>query len=470
MSHSILRRYTPPTCTLEITAKSSPLSRWVGQPVVKQLQFQLSLDDPKLSKEQWVVLRGDRVQLDNLHAVVSGYVQAFLEQSSGLAQSYSHANGSLPSSEGAIAVLPSLSKTTLAARTSAPDGVSIRPKGLLTHDLVLGTLATSEANTVVSLSALQLFDLANALDAYTTDLLTLPELQRSRQVTPTRFHWGQIAATGLIVIGLSASVAKLIDNQFKTASSTAGQGASSSDQQAATQLPPSASQSPYPPITSAQKLPPPPPLGSTLPVSPGLPTVALPSPAVNSPKVSSPSGAASTSKPGFSVLGQARNDAGNQIAMVPQSGVPSAVMRSQPERPMPKPLALNREFANAPPNQSTSTESRSSASDRSAQAEPTGTAFDTIPQVAEARRYFQQRWSPPQGLTQTLEYTLLVGANGSIQRTLPLGQAAGDYVDRTGIPLVGEPFVSALNRGQTAKIRLVLSPDGSVKTFLEGSY
>ena len=96
-----------------------------------------------------------------------------------------------------------------------------------------------------------------------------------------------------------------------------------------------------------------------------------------------------------------------------------------------------------------------------------GTAFDTIPQVAEVRRYFQQRWSPPQGLTQTLEYSLTIAPNGTIRQITPLGQTAGDFVDRTGIPLVGEPFVSPISNGRTARIRLVLSPDGKVQTFLE---
>ena len=465
MSHSILRRYTPPTCTLEITAKNSPLSRWAGQPVVKQLQFQLSLDDPKLPKEQWVTLRGDRAQLDHLHAIVSTYVQSFLEQSQSLEPPFTQANGSLPrSTEAAIAVLPA-STATLA--TATPDGLSLQPRGLLTHDLSLGTLATPENNTVASLSALQLFDLANALDDYAADLVALPELARSRQSAPAQLYWKQMAAAGLVAIGLSASVAKLIEHNLKASPTT--QGANSSDQLRVTQLPPSAMQSPSAPVASGQKLPPPPPLGSTLPVSPGLPTISLPSPSSSNPKTGSSSGAAGTAKPSLSTPG-ARLDTGNQIAMLPQNGTPAAVTRSQPARPMPKPLAMKPELADAPPSQATNPEARASASDRGAQLEQTGTAFDTIPQVAEARRYFQQRWSPPQGLTQTLEYTLLVGANGSIQRTIPLGQAAGDYVDRTGIPLTGESFVSALNRGQNAKIRLVLSPDGSVKTFLEGYY
>ncbi len=97
-----------------------------------------------------------------------------------------------------------------------------------------------------------------------------------------------------------------------------------------------------------------------------------------------------------------------------------------------------------------------------------GTAFDTIPQVAEARDYFKQRWKPVEGLTQTLEYSLLINANGSIQSITPLKQASGDYIDRTGMPLLGDPFVSPIKDGKTAKVRLVLEPDGAVQTFLEG--
>jgi hypothetical protein len=112
------------------------------------------------------------------------------------------------------------------------------------------------------------------------------------------------------------------------------------------------------------------------------------------------------------------------------------------------------------------------AKSRSAAAESTAsntTAFDTLPQVAEARRYFQQRWTPPTGLTQTLEYSLIINPDGTIQRIIPLGQASGDYVDRSGIPLVGEPLVSPITPERNIRLRLVLSPDGNVRTFLEGN-
>lgn len=88
-------------------------------------------------------------------------------------------------------------------------------------------------------------------------------------------------------------------------------------------------------------------------------------------------------------------------------------------------------------------------------------------QVAEVRNYFQQRWQPPAGLTQNLEYILWLNADGSIQRIIPLGNAAVDYLDRVNIPVPGERFVSPLQGELKPKIRLVLIPNGQVQTFLE---
>ncbi|NJP10158.1 MAG: hypothetical protein HC866_12305, partial [Leptolyngbyaceae cyanobacterium RU_5_1] len=123
--------------------------------------------------------------------------------------------------------------------------------------------------------------------------------------------------------------------------------------------------------------------------------------------------------------------------------------------------------ASAESSQQAVAQSRSPQNTSDAANQSGSTAFDTIPQVAEARSYFQQRWKPPEGLTQVLEYSLQIDSNGSIQTITPLKQASADYVDRTGIPLIGEPFVSPLKSGRSAKIRLVLEPDGKVQTFLE---
>jgi hypothetical protein len=92
--------------------------------------------------------------------------------------------------------------------------------------------------------------------------------------------------------------------------------------------------------------------------------------------------------------------------------------------------------------------------------------FDTA-QVAQAREKLKKGWQPPSGLSQSIEYSLVVAVDGSIEQILPLGKAARDYVDRTGMPLIGEPFVSPNKNGQSVKIRAVFSPDGKVQTFPE---
>lgn len=94
------------------------------------------------------------------------------------------------------------------------------------------------------------------------------------------------------------------------------------------------------------------------------------------------------------------------------------------------------------------------------------TLFDT-PLVTEAREYFQKRWQPPTGLTQTLEYSLIVAIDGTIERILPLNKAARDYVDTAGIPNIGKPFVSPSRSGKNLRIRAVLSPDGKVQVLPE---
>ncbi|MFM7426479.1 MAG: DUF4335 domain-containing protein, partial [Elainella sp.] len=78
MPTAVLRRYTPPTCTLEIAAAGSALSRWTDRTVLKNLRFQLSFDDPKLPPDEQVAVSGDQGQLETLCDVVGRYVQTLL--------------------------------------------------------------------------------------------------------------------------------------------------------------------------------------------------------------------------------------------------------------------------------------------------------------------------------------------------------------------------------------------------------
>jgi hypothetical protein len=61
----------------------------------------------------------------------------------------------------------------------------------------------------------------------------------------------------------------------------------------------------------------------------------------------------------------------------------------------------------------------------------------------------------------------VLNQDGSLQQIIPLGQAAKLYIDRTGMPLLNEPFVSPLDVAGNPRLRLVLGPDGTVRTFME---
>lgn len=93
--------------------------------------------------------------------------------------------------------------------------------------------------------------------------------------------------------------------------------------------------------------------------------------------------------------------------------------------------------------------------------------LDAIPQVAEVRQYFQKKWQPTEDLTQTLEYRLLIKPDGSLDQSIPLGKAASLYLAKVPMPSPNTPFVSPLKVDGEQTVRLVLSPNGNVKTFLE---
>lgn len=163
-SNSVIRRYTPPTCTLEILAQSSPLSRWMGQTVVKQLRFQLHFDDPTLPEERKVPIQGDRDQLEALCNAVTNYTQKLLQQSADsfclgfLEPQKSNTLSDQPESDD-VAPTPSVPKTP------NPSGMSILEATIylessenLTHKLFLGSLGNSTSGPVIELTLLQLFD------------------------------------------------------------------------------------------------------------------------------------------------------------------------------------------------------------------------------------------------------------------------------------------------------------------------
>ncbi|PHM10813.1 DUF4335 domain-containing protein [Nostoc sp. 'Peltigera malacea cyanobiont' DB3992] len=541
LSNSVIRCYTPPTCTLEVFAQSSPLSRWMGKTVLKHLSFELRFDDPRLPEEQRVPIRGDREQLETLCDAVTNYVQQFLQQSP---ESFWVSFSSTQQSSTALdePELKSSTKTLNAFSNQIPGAnIHLEPSSYLTHNLFLGSLANYSSGPVIQLSLLQLFDLASALDEYSTDVMALPTLNSTGSTL--RFPaWAPIAAVLVLGVGFLPVTWQYANNIREKQQQTA----KTSDSTAVkTALEPSSSlnfPTPEPGLTppSNNLLGSTPPLStSTLPqapltapsssFSPALPntltipqgtTATLPSNGAMPPASFSTSRSANTNVPSSKIpgqeiailpnLGQNPTGSNSQTGAIPQlrnlpprlsSNANSLPTNISPVLPPSLDTIPNNNRVNTPtqpsPLTSQQLEERISSlqqssagekptsqlpSSRTAANNPfidqlgdagknptsrevaTGTLFDTT-QVAEAREYLTKRWQPPTGLGQTLEYSLIVGVDGTIERIFPLNKAAREFVDNAGMPEVGKPFVSANKNGQNVRIRVVLSPDGKVQTF-----
>lgn len=469
---SVIRRYTPPTCTLEIKVKNSPLSRWLRRPSLKQFRFELRFDDPRKAQDKPVTISGDRAQLEQLADMVNTYVQEFLALP---ANSLSLTGGS------AKAISSSNFQEISAASTSTP---SLKPRGLVAHELFFGSLATETSGQVIKLSALQLFDLTTALDECTADLATLPQgapssapaalntsgSLRDRFATlKTVPVWSAaiasllLMAVGIIVLGVG--IIKQRSLQTSPLASNQEQDSDSKERKTIDVLPPVAPQSSstakpslkVPSSLSSQaNLPPPPPveppqLSTRITDKSERKAISV---APNSPKKTSPSLSPLANSDPASTKTRSSSPSSSRIVtklpslppLLPES---STSLQKREQAPVP---TVSDSLASGNLNQS---ESNST------------TALNNIPQLAEVQQYLKQRWNPPEDLSRTLQYRLIINPNGSIERIIPLGDASKIYLDRTGIPLKGEQFVSILEKKQQLKIRVLLAPEGIVQTFLE---
>lgn len=461
-SSSVLRRYTPPTCTLEISAKSSSLSKWVGKPTLKNLRFKLSFDDPRVSDDQWITLRGDRSQLDALSEAVATYVQGFLNQSHRLVmQTTGSAEGT------AIATLdPPPIPSSEAAHLTSPHRIALQPKGLLAHTLLLGTLANDRTGATVSLTSTQLADLATALDEYAADVTALPSLAKPAWMqSPT--VWGRVAAGLLVAVGLSASMLNGLNRSASNGTPQTSQGASSSDQRIALQPLPSPSSPPNSFLTTPAAplltLPPngKPPL-VTVPTTPPLGSIqpSIVQPPAPSFSESRPTG--TTPQPATKTPPQV------EIFQVPAAKAPansSASPRSVPVPPIVDQLGSEPLPSGASAKIRAGASAESSAQNSALAAQPEKTQV----QVTAIKRYFQGKWKPPSGLDGGLEYVLQLDANGRLQSVQERNEDSTTYRQQSGIPAIGESMAPPAPDGKSSVIFLRLDPDGGVQVIKQQS-
>lgn len=506
MSTSVLRRYTPPTCTLEIAATGSALSRWTDRTVLKNLRFQLSFDDPKLPPDQQVTIKGDRSQLEALCEAVEAYVQKILNQPPEQVSSLHSFNEASNEASVDTAKLPKVIPFPSPAHEMNNDvsdqaGIHLKPQGFLAHELCLGTLTDDQNNSVIRLNVLQLFDLANALDAYHAEALTLPALGRpSWMKSPA--GWARIAAVALLTVGATGAIAKFVmdvSSPSQVASSeqevevSSAQRPESLSSSSPLPVPPGIANAPATLKADQPLLPPKPPAGALQPVPVPSPVLEAPPPGsvsvsqlpASQPANNSAGAAAPDSLPALPIPADpqiASSSTGSVTTIDPlaDAPAPAAITSTAPD---PAAVSLAPSGISITGQNRTATTTSEAAPQPAPPLNPVGrnsaspstqvatrnTAFDSYPQIAEVRNYFAQNWQPPEELTQTLEYRLVLNPQGAIQLIVPLGEASGRYLDRTNMPLMDEPFVSPLQDIDQLQVRLVLDPNGQVRTFAEGN-
>ena len=502
-SNSVIRRYTTPTCTLEIWAQNSSLSRWLEKNVIRDLSFRLEFDYSGLSEATQILIQGDNQQLEVLSDTVTSYVQKIIQASAAdLSDSLSNKDydNTILDSESKDVLTSVLSTQNLPSLdNSTPQGkVYLEPGDNLTHKLFLGDLANQTSGSVIELSLLQLFDLATVIDDYSSNMMVLPTIS-TETTRPSLPQWVPIAAVLVVAASLTPFTwqyaQKIQQNQQKIAKNNTPTPEKAQVKEPsvtfvdtlptpkinlnAPQTPlipplpnlatPSAPLSlpngniPVAPKTSPQPALTIPPNTISDRITPQVPVNIKPNSPGNSPSITAKIGINSTKTQNLPSI---KSKIPSSVYILPPSiaSIPNESFSSVPNTlPSPYPTELNQD------NVGIATQSQDSLSKNNdnlvsrlraatkttsgTQANDNRTLFDTI-QIAEAREYLSKRWQSPKGLDQTLEYSLTLGVDGTIERIEPLNPSAREYIDSSGIPEIGKPFVSSNKSGQSLKIQI----------------
>lgn len=499
-SRSAIRRYTPPTCTLQVTAKKSPLQAWTSRPVFENARFELRFDDPRQLEQSPIVLKGNSEQLEALYQAVSNYVQNFLSNSTParLTAYVGVVGGDGDAESLAIPGLVASSSKFVSAEDNASQAPTLQvgesisqqtptlqPLGLLSHKLDFGDLATEKSGESIELSATQLFDLAAALDSYHEEMMVLPHLPPTRPAIPLR-TWGSAVAGVVAAVGLTTAVIMVMDNTIETSEMEIESLTEGDTEERISDIPtlPNPPVQPIPSptvpdgIASGNQLPPPPPVGRS-PVSPNPPATVQTVPRNNAgdrttSQLPTPPPVAVQPRPTQNPPGAIppANDPAADIPSlgdsVPQPSLPDIQPR-QPNAPESMAEALGQNRSNRPQSTNNAPESVAEAlGQRGGNAPESSTSRGSVPQMAQIQSYFEQNWEPPENLEEELRYRVIVNTDGTLKRIIPLNNASGIFIDRTPMPLLGRDFgITPPSNNATPQFRVVLRPDGGVETTLE---
>lgn len=483
------RRYTPPTCTLEIYHPHSLWGTFGPKPFPQHFSFQLHFDDPRLPQDDRSSIVGDRNLLERFRQKVDEYINNYLKIDNII-------------EECLACELPS---------ENQEDFISITRDSAYRHRLFYHSLFPKEEIIEVVLTNTQLLDFLNALSSYHLD-----------SSKPTTIVDESISSNLGLSIFLTALVCLVGGGiwwryEKQMASNTNEEQFIQEDIKPNIEgvVPPSSlDPNTLPPIIAPEV---PENLKNRNPLLP-------PSRVTPPPQVNEPNGANN---------GIVNNNNGNQQAEVIISPPPLAPSISNlPPPPMmmensntsniigikPSLSPVNPSFqsnqtpvistpqypsrlSSLPVLQSSNSEKIQNPLPTSSKNTPNviqpgiNTLNSVSPSVIEnmpnfsqqiskldsslndqksgsvvsndVKKYFQNKWQPPENLKQSIEYRLNFSQNGSLSKITPIGQVAIIFLDRTQMPLLGEKIASSFTDTDQVTVRLILSPNGNVQTFNE---
>ena len=415
-------RFTPPTCTLEIKGKKSPLSRWSDRDILSKFQFKLRFDDPREPTSKQVTVKGNERDLKQLTTAIDFYVREYLASSN--IESVAEFSGDRP---------------------------AVKAQGLVNHELFLGSLTHNGSNNTIALSTVQLFDLVTALEAFKSHLATRSQQAKSKKNLSL---WGGIAAVAIAAISITGILIRS-SSQKNIASSPEARPESPTEVPELNEVvPPQQPNNKQPksqpklndPLSSAKRLPPP-------------PAVNTPKPKPNIPDPADYPLSDIGRQTGFDDLAKSSGEKQTESTIA----IPAD---SDSEGASPKTREDIAELQTTVESELDTIQNDSAASPtKQIQSDIALNSTSQTSQIQQVIAYFQKKWQPPAELSQSLEYRLVLNPDGSIERVTPIGKASALYLSKTNIPLNGEPFISP-SEAQPA-IRLLLSPNGRVQAFSE---
>lgn len=494
---SSFRRYTPPTCTLEMYNPQPFWGKWRYQSFPEYFSFQLHFDDPRVPQSDRTSIVGDRTLLEKLREKVDKYVREYLHNEDIVRENLSC---ELPPSGEA-------------------EFICLSQESPYNHCLYYLSWQSQGEKIKITLSNTQLLDLVNALEAYSFDVKKSKEKNYKTRGSNLGLS---IAITGLIAFVGGGLWWRYEDKMVSQ------QG----------EITPSENNDSIP-LNNIEKVVPPSSLDpNTLPkevfpevpeelarrqsLVPPIERITPPQMPVINPETTFPEEnhnhnfasvllpppTDSSTSIAFEInpVNNSQNSSNLLIPPPPSNPQTNNTNPSFSPNPSPPPFTPSRLSTlptlssssitddipnsltdNIPSNSVTKNENLddiqamalnqtqqfTTGSDRIRMIDSSSLTARSLPTNTisqEIQKYFQEKWQPPQNLGQSIEYRLKLNGSGNLTRITPIGQTAMVFLDQTKMPLLGERLISSMPDDlelSSVTIRLILSPNGNVQAFQE---